>query len=71
MIQHLVLEKFGVFYSARYLSELLKNMGFTYQKATFVADKRDEENRKKWLETQWPAILDLAEKKRCAHFFWR
>src|SRR3990167_6571217 len=37
MIQHLVLQKFGVFYSARYLSELLKNMGFSYQKATFIS----------------------------------
>jgi transposase len=69
MIQHLILKKFGVFYSARYLSELLKNMGFSYQKATFVADKRDEEKRKEWLEKKWPKILELAEKKD-AHIFF-
>jgi transposase len=69
MIQHLVLEKFGVFYSARYLSELLKNMGFSYQKATFVSDKQDEESREKWLKKQWPEILELARKKD-AHIFF-
>ena len=69
MIQHLVLEKFGVFYSARYLSELLKNMGLSFQKATFVGDKQDEKSRKKWLKKQWPEILELARKKD-AHIFF-
>lgn len=69
MIQHLVLQKFGILYSARYLSELLNNMGFSYQKATFVADKQDEKKRKKWLTTQWPEILKLAQKKD-AHIFF-
>jgi len=68
MIQHLVLEKFGVFYSARYLSELLKNSGLSFQKAAFVGDKQDEEARKKWLKKQWPEILELARKKD-AHIF--
>lgn len=69
MIQHLVLEKFGVFYSARYLSELLKNMGFSYQKATFVGDKQDAKKRKKWLKKQWKEILKVARKKD-AHIFF-
>jgi transposase len=69
MIRHLILEKFGVFYSARYLSELLKNMGFTYQKATFVSDQQDEKSRKKWLKKQWPEILEFARKKD-AHIFF-
>lgn len=69
MIQHLILQKFGVFYSARYLSELLRNMGFSYQKATFVADKRNEYQRNKWLKTKWPRILKLAKKKD-AHIFF-
>jgi len=69
MIQHLILKKFKVFYSARYLSELLKNIGFSYQKATFIADKRDEEKREQWLKKQWPAILKLAQKKD-AHIFF-
>lgn len=69
MIQHLILEKFGVFYSARYLSELLKNMGFSYQKATFVSDKQDDEKRKEWIDKQWPTILKIAKQKE-AHIFF-
>jgi transposase len=69
MIQHLVLEKFGVFYSARYLSELLRNMDLSFQKATFVGDKQDEKARKKWLKTQWPEILEIAREKD-AHIFF-
>ena len=69
MIQHLILEKFGIFYSARYLSELLKNMGFSYQKATFVSDKRDEKSREEWIKNKWPEILKVASKKN-AHIFF-
>lgn len=69
MIQHLVKEIFGVFYNARYISELLKNMGFSFQKATFVASKRDKEARKAWLNETWPEIMSLAEKKNAYVLF--
>ena len=45
MIQHLIQEHFGVFYSARYISALLKSMGYSYQKARFVSDHLDPETR--------------------------
>lgn len=45
MIQTLVYENFSVFYSVKYIAELLKSLGFTYQKAKFVAANRDEEKR--------------------------
>jgi len=61
MLQHLIKEKFGVFYNAHYLSELLKNMGFSYQKAKFIASKQDKEARKEWLEMTWPEIIALAK----------
>lgn len=69
MIRELIFQKFGVYYSARYLSELLKNMGFSYQKATFIGDKQDEKARKKWLKKRWPEILAVAQKKD-AHIFF-
>lgn len=62
MIQWLIKEKFGKFYNVRYLSELLKNIGFSYQKAAFVASKRDEEKRAEWLKTTWPEILKLSKR---------
>jgi len=49
MIQALIYEKFGVFYAVNCISRLLKDMGFSWQKAKFVADRQDAEARKKWL----------------------
>ncbi len=63
MIQHFIKEKYGVFYNAHYISQLLHNMGFSYQKAKFVASKQDKKARKEWLEKTWPKILKLADKK--------
>lgn len=69
MIQWLIYERFGVKYSANYISQLLKNMGFSYQKAKFVSDHKDPEKRKEWLEKKWPEILKLAEKKKAYILF--
>lgn len=69
MIQHLIYDKFGIFYSVHYISQLLKNMGFSYQKARFVSDHLDEEARKQWLSKTWPEILALAKKKNAYILF--
>jgi len=63
MIQALIYEKFGVFYAVNYISRLLKDMGFSWQKARFVADRQDAEARKKWLGETWPEIMKLAGEK--------
>jgi transposase len=63
MIQSLIYKRFGVFYSVHYISQLLKNRGFSYQKAKFIADHKDPKKRKKWLKEKWPKILKLAEEK--------
>jgi transposase len=69
MIQDLVLRRFGVFYSARYISQLLGNMGFSYQKAKLVADGKDPEKRKEWLEKTWPEIMQVAKEKNAMVLF--
>ena len=69
MIQHLIYEKFGVFYSVNYIAQLHKNMGFSFQKAKFVSDHKNPEERKKWLEETWPEILKLAKEKN-AHILF-
>lgn len=63
MIQHLIYEQYGVFYSVHYICQLLKNMEFSYQKACFVSDHLDQQKRKEWLEQTWPEILKLAQHK--------
>lgn len=69
MIQHLIHERFGVFYSVTYIVQLLKSMGFSYQKARFVSDHKDPEKRKEWLEKTWPEIIKIAKEKD-AHIFF-
>ena len=69
MIQWLISERFGVEYSVYYIPQLLKNMGFSYQKAKFVADHKDPEKRKQWLQKIWPEIIKLAEKKNAYILF--
>jgi transposase len=69
MIQYLIQERFGVFYSVRYISELLKSMGYSYQKARFVSGHLDQEAREQWLGSQWPEILKLARRKNAYLLF--
>jgi len=69
MIQHLIHERFGVFYCVHYISQLLRNMGFSYQKARFVSDHLDKEKRKQWLNETWPEILALAKRQKAYLLF--
>src|SRR5215475_83354 len=56
MIQDLIQRQFGVEYHPHYLCTLLQNMGFSYQKARFVSDHRNEATRLAWRQTRWPKI---------------
>lgn len=69
MIQQLIQERFGVFYNARYISELLKSMGYSYQKARFVSDHLNPEKRAEWLSRRWPQILELVQRKNAYLLF--
>ena len=62
MIQQLIENNFKVLYTPQYLSVLLKNLGFSFQKAAFVGAKKDQEARAEWLEKKWPSILNNAQK---------
>jgi transposase len=63
VIQDLIQREFGVLYSAQYIAELLRNLGFSYQKARFVAAQRDEERRQHWRTVVWPAIVREARQR--------
>lgn len=69
MIQKLIYDRFGIFYSVHYISQLLKNMGFSFQRAKFVSDHKNPEERRKWLETQWPEIIKITQKRNCYILF--
>jgi transposase len=60
MIQELIQREFGKLYNVHYVSELLKNLGFSFQKARFISGHLDEERRRVWLAQTWPQILQQA-----------
>jgi transposase len=61
LIQQVVWREFGVTYNVQYLADLLKNLGFSFQKARFVSDHLDAVARAAWLATAWPTWRARAE----------
>ena len=69
LIQDLIDRKFHVFYNRFYVCELLRHLGFSFQKARFVSDHLDAEARQRWMESEFPGILRLAKQLNAALFF--
>jgi transposase len=64
MIQQLIYARFGVFYNVFYIAQLLKTLGFSFQKAAFVSAHLDEAKRQAWRTTTWPQILRRAKARK-------
>ena len=69
VIQELIRKRFGVLYNRFYVSELLHNLGYSYQKARFVSDHLDEARRQDWLQREWPQILREAKQREALILF--
>jgi transposase len=69
MIQQLIYDRFGVFYNVFYIAQLLKNLGFSFQKAAFVSDHLDEAKRQAWRTTTWPHLLRRAKERHALLLF--
>jgi transposase len=69
MIQQVIYDRFGVFYNVFYIAQLLKNLGFSYQKAAFVSDHLDVGKRTTWCTTTWPQILRRAKEGKALLLF--
>lgn len=55
LIQQVIWRECGVTYNVQYLADLLKTLGFSFQKARFVSDHLDDVARAAWLAFTWPA----------------
>jgi transposase len=62
VIQGLIQREFGVLYHVHYVAELLRNLGFSYQKARFVSDHLNEAQRQAWLQETWPTLRAVARR---------
>ena len=69
LVQQVILEEFGVLYNRNYVCQLLKHLGFSYQKAKFVSAHLDPKTRKTWLEKTWEEILLKAKEKNAMILF--
>jgi transposase len=63
LLQDLIYREFGQCYNAHYVCTLLRNLGFSFQKARFVSDHLDVERRRHWLVHEWPAIVRRARQR--------
>lgn len=61
LIQDLIWQEFGVLYNAHYVCQLLKTLGFSYQKARFVSDHLDETKRLLWMKQTFPDLKRQAQ----------
>ena len=69
LIQDLIWRECRQLYSVRYLSELLRNWGFSYQKARFISDHLDAAARQHWLQVVWPTIRQQARQRQALLLF--
>ena len=70
MIAELITRLYKVEYSTKYIPELMKRLGMSYQKAKFDLNKAEPKARKKWMEEDWPKLQKLAKKKENAKIFF-
>ena len=64
LIRVLIWREFGVLYNCQYVCTLLRNLGFSFQKARFVSDHLDTARRQEWLNDTWPSILRAAKRRK-------
>ncbi len=69
LIQDLIYQKFHVLYNRFYVCELLRNLGFSFQKARFVSDHLDEATRQRWMKKEFPKILRQAQQLGAPVYF--
>jgi transposase len=68
-IQDLIKRKFNISYSVKYIPELMKKMGFSYQKAKFISGKIDEKKRDTWVKITWKSIIEKAQDGKTSILF--
>ena len=62
MIALLIERKFGVRHAIKYIPQLLKSIGLSFQKAKFEASQKSTQARNYWLTVTWPKILSKARR---------
>jgi transposase len=69
LIRVMIWREFGVLYNRHYVCTLLRNLGFSFQKARFVSDHLDAAKRLAWLQNEWPRIVRQAKHRKALILF--
>ena len=71
LIQELIQKRFNVTYSVYYIAELLKTLGYSYQKARFVSEHIENvsDEQQLWMSETWPEIIRLSKAKNASILF--
>jgi transposase len=69
LIQQMIHDRFGISYGVFYLAQLLKNLGFSWQKAAFVSAHLDAEKRREWCRYPSPKAVRLARQQKALLLF--
>jgi len=69
ILQQVIWKEYGVLYTRHYVCQLLRNWGFSFQKAKFVSDHLDEAKREVWRTKTWPDILKQAREQQAVLLF--
>lgn len=69
MICDLIKKRYGVEYSVKYLPQLMKRIGLSFQKARYMSAKADPEKQEEWINKIWPKILRKAKKEKAMILF--
>jgi transposase len=65
----LIRREFGLRYDRYDVCELLRNLGYSFQKAQFVSDHLDEARRQAWRTQEWPQIGRAARRRKARILF--
>lgn len=69
MIQELVEKKYKVNYNHRYVCDLLKQIGLSYQKGKYISDQYDSKERILWKTETWPTLQERAKRENAVILF--
>lgn len=65
----LILKLFSVTYSVKYIPQLLRQLGLSYQKTMHFLVKRDSQKRREWIEKKLPKIYEKKIKEGWRIFY--
>lgn len=69
MIAELIEKKYKVVYNYRYVCDLLKQIGLSYQKGKYISDQYDSKERMLWKNEKWPNLLERAKRENAVILF--